>query len=101
MNAENKELSKYNFKKGVSGNPGGRPKRSGQELDLINACKSKSSEALDTLIDIMKNGGERNRITAAIAIIERGYGKAVQPTDMNLSGALDNRIEVVIIDHKS
>lgn len=72
------------FKPGISGNPGGRPKRTEQEFELIAACKDKTPEALAVLESIMANGeNERNRITAALAIIERAHGKAVQPTTLS------------------
>lgn len=76
-----KKAPKSAFKQGVSGNPSGRPKRTPQELDLIAACKGKTADALDVLLSIMANGeNERNRITAAMAIIERAHGKPLQPT---------------------
>lgn len=77
------------FKGGVSGNPSGRPKKTEQELDLIAACKAKTPDALDVLINIMLNGEqERNRMAAAQAIIERAYGKPVQPQDVKIEGNL-------------
>ena len=88
------------FHKGKSGNPSGRPKKTKQELDLIAACKEKTPQALSTLVEIMEYGAERNRITAAIAIIERGYGKAVQPADVDIRADVAGRIEIVIVDHK-
>lgn len=69
------------FAKGVTGNAGGRPKLTPEAVDLIAACKGKTGAALDVLMHIMEFGeNERNRITAAMAIIERGHGKAIQPT---------------------
>lgn len=86
--------------KGQSLNPGGRPKKTPQELDLVAACKSKTTEALDTIVEIMTHGEkEQTRLAAALAIIERAYGKPVQPTDLALSGGLMiSRIERVIVD---
>jgi hypothetical protein len=77
------------FAKGQSGNPGGRPARTQEELDLIQACKAKTPRALEVLDKIMENGEkDRDRLTAALAIIERGYGKPVQPTDNEHSGTV-------------
>lgn len=74
------------FKKGGAPGPG-RPKRTDQEINLIKACKQKTPEALDTITDIMKNGEtEKNRLSAALAIIERAYGKPVQQQEIDLSG---------------
>jgi len=68
------------FKKGKSGNPGGRPKKTAQELDLVAACKAKTPAALEVIEQIMIGGeSERNKLTAAMAIIERAYGKPAQP----------------------
>lgn len=69
------------FAKGQTGNPGGRPARTEQELDLIAACKDKTKAALDVLVKIMEAGeNERNKMAAAMAIIERAHGKPIQPT---------------------
>lgn len=70
------------FKKGQTGNPNGRPRKTPQEFELVAACKAKAPQALSVLMQIMENGeNEKNRMTAAQAIIERGFGKPIQPTD--------------------
>ena len=85
--------------KGQVLNPGGRPKKTAQELDLIAACKAKTPDALATITDIMTNGEkEQTRLAAALAISERAYGKPVQPVDASLSGVVISRIERVIVD---
>jgi len=77
------------IQKGQVLNPGGRPKKTEEELDLIAACRAKTPEALNVMCNIMNNGEqEKNRLTAAMAIIERAYGKPVQPTDTHVSGGL-------------
>jgi len=84
-----RKAPKTAFTKGQSGNPGGRPKRTEEEFELIAACKDKTPDALNVLMQIMSNGeNERNRITAALAIIERAHGKAVQPTTLKATFAL-------------
>ena len=95
-----RKAPKTAFKQGISGNPGGRPARTPQELDLIAACKDKTQAALDVLMQIMQSGeNERNRFAAAIAIIERGHGKAVQPTTLgNPDGtAMDMNVTVKLV----
>ncbi len=37
-NSEKQQRGRH-FRKGVSGNPGGRPKRTAEEVNLIAACK--------------------------------------------------------------
>lgn len=106
--AENSEItgkkprgSGKRFAKGQTGNPGGRPARTPQEIDLIAACKDKTQAALDVLMKIMESGeNERNRFAAAIAIIERGHGKAVQPTTLSgpNGGPVEQSIQVSFVD---
>ena len=75
------------IQKGQVLNPGGRPKKTEEELDLIAACKAKTPQALAVMSEIMTSGEqEKNCLTAAMAIIERAYGKPVQPQDIDLTG---------------
>lgn len=84
-----KTATAASFKPGQSGNPSGRPKKTAEELDLIAACKAKTPDALAVMVKMMTDGEqEKNRLTAAMAIIERAYGKPVQPTDTHLSGGI-------------
>lgn len=80
------------FKKGQSGNPGGRAKRTPEEFELIAACREKTPEALNVIYGIMQNGeSDKVRLSAAQAIIERGHGKPKQETDVNIAGELGIR----------
>lgn len=88
------------FQPGQSGNPGGRKPKTDEERTLEAMCRDKSQEALAVLLEIMSNGEqERNRITAAMAIIERGHGKAVQPTTIgNPDGSkMDMNMTVTLV----
>jgi uncharacterized protein DUF5681 len=72
------------FVPGNSGNPSGRPKRTSEELDLIAACRTKTSDALDVIQDLMVGSSNpKVRLDAALAIIERGYGRPTQPTTIS------------------
>ncbi|KQP50825.1 hypothetical protein ASG40_12935 [Methylobacterium sp. Leaf399] len=67
------------FQPGQSGNPGGRPKASARVRD---AAREHTEAALQVLIDIAVGGtSEAARVSAASAILDRGYGKPSQPVD--------------------
>lgn len=94
--APKRKAPKTAFKKGQSGNPGGRPAKTEEERTLEAMCRARSLDALDVLLRIMEHGeNERNQITAALAIIERGHGKALQPT--TISGPNGGPVEVTEI----
>jgi hypothetical protein len=66
---------KGGFQKGVSGNPGGRPK----EVREVKAlAREHTSEALDTLAQIMRDhkAPQAARVSAARELLDRGHGRA-------------------------
>jgi hypothetical protein len=65
------------FKKGQSGNPGGRPKVVAEIKELARAHTGK---AIETLVSIMDNpkAAPAARVSAANALLDRGYGKPPQ-----------------------
>ncbi len=71
------------WKKGVSGNPSGRRKRTVEETQLIEACRQKTPEALAVIDSLMReSANDRVRLAAAQFIIERGYGKAPERVEL-------------------
>ena len=61
------------FRAGHSGNAGGRPR---DEYKVAELARSYTSEATDTLVDLIRDGkDDRVRGTAAQALLERGWGK--------------------------
>ena len=65
------------FKKGQSGNPGGRPKVIAEVKELARA---RTGDAIETLVSIMTNpkAAPAARVSAANSILDRGYGKPPQ-----------------------
>jgi hypothetical protein len=65
------------FKKGESGNPGGRPKVVAEVKEL---ARRHTTDAIQTLVSIMKDpsSAPAARVSAANALLDRGYGKPPQ-----------------------
>lgn len=70
------------FPKGQSGNPGGRPKES---RDVIELARSHTTDAIKTLVAAMNCAPWGARIAAAIAILDRGWGRPTQAVEANVS----------------
>jgi hypothetical protein len=65
------------FKKGQSGNPGGRPK----EIAEVKAlARTHTTTAINTLVSIAKSkkATDAARVSACIALLDRGWGKPGQ-----------------------
>jgi hypothetical protein len=84
-------LRSTSFRPGQSGNLTGRPKRpatiEARRLfrDVADAARERTQDAINTLAAIMKNPKTpaAARISAAQAILDRGYGKPAQAIDVN------------------
>lgn len=73
------------FKKGQSGNPGGRPKKS-PELEEVEAlCKEASPAAVLRLTQWMKSDDAAASVRAALGILERAYGKPRQTVETTIT----------------
>lgn len=72
------------FAKGKSGNPGGRPK---EDITLKELARQHTVAAVETLATIMKSKTATStaRVSAASALLDRGYGKPTQTIDANVN----------------
>ena len=68
------------WKKGQSGNPGGRPKEVAEVREL---SRQYTDEAIQTLVTLMQSAKvERTRLAAASELLDRGYGRPPQAIDL-------------------
>ena len=66
------------FKKGQSGNPGGRPK---VVAEIRQLARERGPEAIAALVKVMTKGkSEAARVAAANALLDRGWGRP-KPSD--------------------
>jgi hypothetical protein len=69
-------------------------------LELIQACKAMTPEALVTIVRLMKTADKDGvRLQAAAFIIERAYGKSVEKKEV-LHGLLDDMATDELLEMK-
>lgn len=75
------------FKKGQSGNPGGRSRKvAGDGRTISEIAKEHSPKAIATLVDVMDNGDSAaSRVSAANAILDRAWGRPKQDIDVDMT----------------
>jgi hypothetical protein len=72
------------FKPGQSGNPGGRSKA---QIDVRNAARAYTQEAIDTLVLVMRNRKPGEAAMAANSLLDRGWGKPTYSEPLVSDGA--------------
>lgn len=63
------------FKKGKSGNPGGRPKEN-KEVQAL--AREYTEEAIARLVHWMKSDNAKASVSASNVLLDRGWGKPTQ-----------------------
>jgi hypothetical protein len=86
-NPEN--IEPHKFKKGQSGNPNGRPKKL-PELDKLLADvlgeEKDGITAAEAILKKLRQMAAQGNIRAAEVLLDRGYGKPKQHTDITSNG---------------
>ena len=79
------------FRKGQSGNPGGRPKIL---ADVRELARAHTDTALNALVEIVENKKlpPAARVAAANSLLDRGYGKPEAKIDASISAKLSSAV---------
>lgn len=80
------------FVKGASGNPAGRPKIS---ADVKALARNAGPDAMRAIVKLLKSSDERTRLSAAVVILERGFGRVAQAVDPDAEKAAGVTIQIV------
>lgn len=90
----------------MAGRPKGLPKTGGRKAgapnrvtaDIKALAQTYGPEAVDTLAEIMRDGSHppAARVAAAKELIDRGFGKAVQPTELSGKDGMPFAYEFIV-----
>lgn len=81
------------FEKGKSGNPGGRPKSTEDQKQFVDACKEKSTQALEVLVKWMRSEDQPNAsVKAATLILAYAWGQPTQKVEADVEANVRSAI---------
>jgi len=81
------------FVKGQSGNPSGRAKKTPEMRRIEDLARQHSEEAIMALLDEAKRGRGPSRVTAAVAILDRGWGRPMERQESGGPGSFEQADE--------
>lgn len=74
------------FLKGTTGNPGGRPK---EDRAVVELARQHTEAAVAALVETVRDPGHPQRIRAAEALLDRGWGRPRQAIDADIQMGFD------------
>lgn len=86
------------FAKGVSGNPGGRPKGEG---DIRELARQHTPQAIRRLVKVMNddNATASAQVAASTALLDRGWGRPAQTINATVdAGQYQQQVEASLAD---
>jgi len=78
LNNGNQGHAKNRFKKGSSGNPGGRRRALDEEREAKRLARSNTLKAVKRLVALIDDKNPRVAIAASTAVLDRSWGKPCQ-----------------------
>ncbi len=72
------------FKKGQSGNPGGRKKKTPEVIEVEALAQQHTPEAIARLAHWIRKGDGSVSVKACSVMLERGHGRPKQTTDLTI-----------------
>jgi len=82
------------FPKGNSANPGGRPKLPEDIKHVRELARQYTVDAVAALVGVLTSQSPGARVSAALALLDRGWGKPEQPVTGEGGGPIQARITV-------
>ena len=71
---------------GRSGNPSGRAKT---EIDIAAMARVHGPRCIKVVVDLLSSEDEKMRLSAAIALLDRGFGRPKQEMDINSNSTIE------------
>jgi hypothetical protein len=80
------------WKPGESGNPSGKSR---SHYDLVKKAKAAGPAAFKTILEVMENpkAPVSLRVKCAIEVLDRGYGRPLNPQHVRVDGEIDHKSE--------
>jgi hypothetical protein len=96
-------LRNSSWKPGRSGNPGGRPKA---EVDIAALAREHGPRCVKVVVELLSSDDHKLRLAAAIALLDRGFGRPKQEMDINSNSTIElhlvaaRAISASLIEHQ-